>query len=52
MHLLAEQVWERIVGAQRQLWQCTVQIRIASGFTDVARSILAKFPRRMPGRDM
>ena len=52
MHLLAEQVWERILGAQRQLWQCTVQIRIASGFTDVARSILAKFPRRMPGRDM
>ena len=36
MHVLAEQVWGRILGAQRQLWQCTVQIRIASGFTDVA----------------
>ena len=52
MHVLAEQVWGRILGAQRQLWQCTVQIRIASGFTDVARSILAKPHRRMLGRDM
>ena len=52
MHLLAEQVWECIMGAQRQLWQCTVQIRIASGFTDVAWSILAEPHRRMLGQDM
>ena len=44
MQLPAEQVLGRLQGAQRQLWQCTVQIRIASGFTDVAWSVLAKLP--------